>query len=295
MKKEEINIRDPFVLYENGKYYLYGTRGQNFGRKTKGFDVYISDDLTNWSEPIECFNSERHGLNAGANWAPEVHKHKGKYYIFATFTKEDGLHGTYSLCAESPIGPFAPHSQGALTPDGWECLDGTLYVDRKGVPYLVFCHEHTQICDGTVCYARLSESLDETVGETVTLFCASSCQYTDPIKGDHFVTDGPFMYRSGTGELFMIWSSFISGNYAELVVRFKGGELGCDFEHMEPLLDSDGGHGMIFSDGAKTYFTYHTPNKSLLERPEFCPVEDLGDRISINKPKLEGQAKSQSI
>ena len=27
----DINIRDPFVLCENGKYYLYGTRAANFG------------------------------------------------------------------------------------------------------------------------------------------------------------------------------------------------------------------------------------------------------------------------
>ena len=45
---KQINIRDPFVLYENGKYYLYGTRAASFGQKVNGFDVYISDDLTNW-------------------------------------------------------------------------------------------------------------------------------------------------------------------------------------------------------------------------------------------------------
>lgn len=27
MKRTEINIRDPFVLVHEGKYYLYGTRG----------------------------------------------------------------------------------------------------------------------------------------------------------------------------------------------------------------------------------------------------------------------------
>lgn len=40
-----INIRDPFVLCENGKYYMYGTRAVDFGRKTGGFDVYVSSDL----------------------------------------------------------------------------------------------------------------------------------------------------------------------------------------------------------------------------------------------------------
>ena len=281
MKKEQINIRDPFVVYENGKYYLYGTRGMNFGFGTGGFDVYISDDLTNWSDPIECFNSERYGLNREVNWAPEVHKYKGRYYMFATFTRENGLRGTYSLCSDSLTGPFVPHSNGALTPNEWECLDGTLYVDECGVPYLIFCHEHTQITDGTVCYARLSESLDSLDGEVVTMFAASSYSLIDPVKIDHYVTDGPFTYRSKSGELFMIWSSFIKGNYAELVVKFKNGRLGLDFEHLEPLLDNDGGHGMIFSDEEHSYFTYHTPNKSLSERPEFRVIEDCGDFIRI--------------
>lgn len=282
MKKEQINIRDPFVLYENGTYYLYGTRAKNFGNCTKGFDVYISEDLENWSEPIGCFDSEKYGLNSVVNWAPEVHKYKGKYYMFATFTQENGMKGTYSLCADDPIGPFVPNSKGALTPNDWECLDGTLYIDESGVPYLIFCHEHGQIVDGTICYAKLTESLDALEGDVVTMFCASSCDHVDPIGNEnHFVTDGPFMYRSKTGELFMIWSSFIKGNYAELVVKFRDGKLGLAFEHMEPLIDSDGGHGMIFSNGENTYFTYHTPNTKGLEHPEFCMIDDNGDFIRI--------------
>ena len=281
MKKEQINIRDPFVVYENGKYYLYGTRAKDFGYATCGFDVYISDDLNDWSEPIECFDSVKYGLNDGVNWAPEVHKYKGKYYMFATFTQKNGLRGTYSLFSESLTGPFVPCSKGALTPKEWECLDGTLHVDEAGVPYLVFCHEHTQIKDGTVCYARLNEDLSATEGETVTLFCASSYELVDPVKSDHYVTDGPFLYRSKTGELFMIWSSFIKGKYAEFALKFKDGKLGTEIEHQKPLLDNDGGHGMIFSDGSNTYFTYHTPNKSLFERPEFRLFEDNGDSVAV--------------
>ena len=201
--------------------------------------------------------------------------------MFATFTQENGLRGTYSLCSDSLLGPFVPHSNGALTPNEWECLDGTFYVDESGVPYLIFCHEHTQILDGTICYARLNESLDALDGDAVTMFSASSCGLVTPIKVNHFITDGPFMYRSKTGELFMIWSSFVKGNYAEFVVKFNNGKLGLEFEHMKPLIDSDGGHGMIFSDGEKTYFTYHTPNKSLFERPEFRVIEDCGDFIRI--------------
>ena len=93
------------------------------------------------------------------------------------------------------------------------------------------------------------------------------------------------VYRSKTGELFMLWSSFINRKYAELVVKFKNGRLGTEFEHLAPLLDDDGGHGMVFSDGEKTYFTYHTPNSSLHERPCFCILHDCGDTIQIKDCK----------
>ena len=276
MKKSDINVRDPYILYEDGTYYLYGTRGHSFGMHTGGFDVYVSRDLAEFSDPIPCFCSDRFGLNREVNWAPEVHKHNGKYYMLATFTQENGLRGTYSLIADSPLGPFLPHSDGALTPKEWECRDGTLYIDPDDVPYLVFCHEHTQIIDGTVCYVRLSESLDASVGEVTTLFSASECPYADQHESGHFVTDGPFFHRTKEGELYMIWSSFIKGNYAEMLVRFRDGRLGLHFEHLEPLIDSDGGHGMIFSSGGDTYFTYHTPNVSGQEHPEFCRLSDSG-------------------
>ena len=284
MKNSDINIRDPFVLYENGTYYMYGTRARNFGIQTKGFDVYLSKDLENWSEPQECFNSEQYDLNYQANWAPEVHRYNDAYYMFATFTrKSNGLRGTFILKAESPLGPFVPHSNGAVTPAEWECLDGTFYMSREGRPYIVFCHEHTQIIDGTICYAPLSDDLKEINGEVVTLFKASepywADQCTDP--EEHRVTDGPFMYRTKDGELLMLWSTFIKGQYAECLVKFAGGEIGADFVHLAPMIDDDGGHGMIFGNGEKLYLTFHSPNQRDMERPYFIEIEDRGDTVSL--------------
>ncbi|MBE6749221.1 MAG: glycoside hydrolase [Ruminococcaceae bacterium] len=282
MTNEQINIRDPFVLFENGKYYMYGTRAENFGQKTGGFDVYVSTDLENWSEPIECFNSEKYNMNTNVNWAPEVHKYKEKYYMFATFTKPNGLRGTYILKANSPLGEFEPHSKGAVTPDEWECLDGTFYVDKNGKPFIVFCHEHTQIIDGTICYARLNEDLTGITGEVVTMFSGSSPFFIEVAPDDgHFVTDGPFMYRSKTDELFMLWSTFIKGQYAECLVKFQDGELNTNFIHLDPLIDDDGGHGMIFKDNENIYLTFHSPNKSLFEHPKFVKIKDAGSSLKV--------------
>ena len=284
MKNSEINIRDPFVLYENGKNYMYGTRAKDFGRKTGGFDVYVSTNLEDWSMPIECFNSELYNMNYEVNWAPEVHKYKDAYYMFATFTREsNNLKGTFILKADNPLGPFIPHSNGAVTPEEWECLDGTLYVSNTGKPYIIFCHEHMQIIDGTICYAPLNEELTETIGEPVILFKASEPYWADKPKdeNEHKVTDGPFLYRSKTNELFMLWSTFINWKYAECIVKFTNGELNTNFEHLEPLIDNDGGHGMLFWSNETLYLTYHSPNKTGDERPYFVEMEDKGDSICI--------------
>ncbi len=272
MKREQINIRDPFVIFEDGKYYLFGTRAKNFGQCVGGFDVYITEDLENFSEPIECFESEKYGLNEQANWAPEVHKYNGKYYMFATFLQKNGLRGTFSLVSDKITGPYIPTSDEALTPVEWECLDGTLYISRDGKPYLVFCHEHTQIKDGTICYAELNDGLSKIEGEVVTLFNASSTGCSHPVSNGNHITDGPFLYRADSGDLYMIWSTFLNNNYAECLLKFKGGEIGLQFEHHAPLLDNDGGHGMIFTFEGKQYFSYHTPNSSENERPAFRQI-----------------------
>ena len=218
-------------------------------------------------------------MNAGVNWAPEVHKYKGAYYMLATFTRgEEGafLKGTHVLRADSPMGPFVPHSKKQLTPDDWAALDGTLYVDENGKPYIVFCHEHVQIMDGTICCTALSDDLTEAVGEPVTLFAASECEFADPWRPDRWVTDGPFLFHSKNGKLFMIWSSFIGGKYAEMLVKFNDNVPSKNLTHLPPLVDNDGGHGMIFTDDAKAYLTYHTPNTKNCEHPHFVEVE-LGE------------------
>ena len=92
MKNQQINIRDPFVVVVDGKYYMYGTRAANFGQGTGGFDVYVGDDLENWSEPKEVFSSEKYGMNTHVNWAPEVHFYKGFYYAGINATEYEKQH-----------------------------------------------------------------------------------------------------------------------------------------------------------------------------------------------------------
>ena len=75
----------------------------------------------------------------------------------------------------------------------------------------------------------------------------------------------------------MLWSTILHGQYAECLVRFPDGSITGAFEHLPPLIDSDGGHGMLFLANDLLLFTYHTPNSSGDERVAIVPVEDTGD------------------
>lgn len=280
MKNIDINIRDPFVLVYENEYYMFGTRAENFGQKTAGFDVYVGTDLENWSEPQEVFNSEKYSMNTNVNWAPEVHYYNGAFYMLATFTKTNGLRGTYILKSNTPDGEFVPHSHGAVTPWEWECLDGTLHFENNKV-YCVFCHEHTQILDGTICYVELSEDLTRAVTEPIELFAASSFLKREATQEDHNVTDGPFLYRKSDGKLLMIWSTCYNG-YRQCVATSDNGSITGKWSHLPTLFDDDGGHGMIFKDmSGDLKLTLHCPNISLQEHPAFFDIKETELSVAI--------------
>lgn len=289
MKNSEINIRDPFVLPYDGRYYMYGTRAWNFGVKTSGFDVYIGTDLENWSDPAEVFNSEKYNLNLGVNWAPEVHEYNGFFYMFATFTQPNGLRGTYVLKSQSPMGPFVPLSDGAVTPEQWECLDGTFYIE-DGKPFCVYCREHTRILDGTVCVSELKGDLSDSVGEPTELFAASSFLKRTATENCHNVTDGPFMYKMKNGKLIMMWSTS-DGNYLQCVSTSDNGSLFGRWTHLKPLFKENGGHGMIFYafDGTLR-MALHCPNTGGLERPCFFTVKEIDGTLIIDNGDKEDTA-----
>lgn len=275
MKFNEINIRDPFILVHNGKYYMYGTRGWN----STGFDVYVSDDLENFTEAKPVFEKPDGFWGTKEYWAPEVHEYKGKFYMFATFHSETRRRGTQILVSDTPDGTFVPHSKEPITPADWEALDGTLYVSKDGTPYMVFCHEWLQVKDGTMCAIKLKDDLSAPIGEPFVLFSASEYPNANT-DTENFVTDGPFLYRAENGRLLMLWSTLAHNAYAEALCYSDNGEIdGNWIQCKEPLFDKDGGHGMVFTDkDGKLNFIMHSPNRpQFAERPVLKEIYETED------------------
>ncbi len=277
IKREDINIRDPFVLVHEGKYYLYGTRGDECWGKGTGLDVYVSTDLENFEDPVEVFTPPADFWADLNFWAPEVHKYEGSFYMFASFKTEGKCRGTQILKADSPMGPFKVHSDGPVTPKDWECLDGTLYIEKTdgNKPYMVFCHEWVQVTDGEICAVELSKDLKKPVGEPKLLFHASEAPWVNSIRNGNYVTDGPFVYTDDSGKITMLWSSFGAEGYTLAVAHSKSNTIDGPWVQDENLIFSkNGGHGMIFKSlEGKTMATLHSPNINLKERPVFFEVK----------------------
>lgn len=289
LKNADIHIRDPFVLpiMLEKKYYLYGTTGaEAWTNSAQGVDYYTSTDLQNWEGPFPAFRPPA-GFWADRNfWAPEVHIYREHYYMFVSFKAEGVCRGTQILVADSPQGPFVPIIDNPVTPRDWECLDGTLYVDKDDQPWIVFCHEWVQVGDGEVCATRLSDDLTSVIGEPHLLFRASEAPWAQEVnsKGRNgHVTDGPWLHRLASGELIMLWSSFGAGGYTVGVAKSLSGEILGPWQQVpEPLYAGDGGHCMVFPTfDDQLLLAYHRPNPSPDERPYFVPLRESQSSVEI--------------
>ena len=276
MKRSDINIRDPFVLVRDGKYYLYGTRGPECWGRGTGLDCYVGTDLENFEDPVEVFTPPIGFWSDKNYWAPEVHEYKGNFYMFVSFKADGVCRGTQILKADNPLGPFILHSAGPVTPRDWECLDGTFYYDTEsGKPYIVFSHEWVQTTDGEICALELDDELWGPIGSPRLLFRASEAPWIKPFREVNYVTDGPFVYRNSKGKLTILWSSFGEKGYVLAMAHSESNSLNGPWKQdPELLFEDNGGHGMLFTDlEGKLRVALHYPNVNLKERPVFIPVD----------------------
>ena len=271
LKREDIRIRDPYILpdHEQKCYYMYGTTALEIGSldAKNTFSVYRSTDLENFEGPKEIFDGDKIGFWADRDfWAPEVHKYNGKYYLFGSCKSEDRCRATQIFVCDTPDGTFVPLTEDPITPKDWDCLDGTFWVEN-GTPYIVFSHEWTQVGDGEIWAMPLTDDLKQPAGEPFLLFRASENPEVSPLQDDAYVTDGPFLYTED-GKLVMIWSSFYRGRY--LVLQATAASIDGKWTHGGSRFDFDGGHAMLFErfDG-KRMISLHSPNKPNYERAFF--------------------------
>ena len=320
LKLSDIRMHDPWMVADQPSqtYYMYeGSGPQASSQHRSGVIAYKSKDLVSWSGPYLVFEVQDGSWAdpAAGVWAPEVHLYKGKYYLFATLNNYKApivpkpepagsrnmthidvtyggvgwhLRGTQIFVSDSPLGPFKAISDKPIPPAAYMSLDGTFYSE-DGKPYMVYAHEWIQLVDGNMEAVEMTPDLTSAVGSPFYLFKASDApwlgnRHATINSAKPYVTDGPELYRTRTGKLLMLWSSYDNGSYVEALAHSATGKLAGPWKQDGILVGEDSGHGMVFHafDG-RLMLVLHQPFDGRLARAKIYEIEDTGDTLRIKK------------
>ena len=295
---DSIRLSDPAILADakTNMYYMTGSGGL----------LWKSKDLQLWDGPYQVVEHDKESWMGvrPAIWAAELHEYKGKYYYFATFTnnaiklepeRDSALvrRASHVLISDKPDGPYAPISKDNYLPENMLTLDGTFWVDNDGKPYMIYCHEWLQNNNGTMEKIELKPDLSGSIGEGKILFRASDSPWSrekiqDKIQPNR-VTDGPYLFRTGTGRLGMIWTSWIYDVYAQGVAYSESGTLdGPWVQEKELITPENFGHGMLFRtlDGKDlmSVHSHRSVNGRTIRIPKLFEIDLSGDKLIIKGP-----------
>ena len=293
---DSIGLSDPFILADarTNMYYMTGTGGM----------LWKSKDLKRWDGPFKVAETDSASWMGPKPmiWAAEIHPFKDKYYYFATFTnravKIDTFRGNvierracHVLVSDKPDGPYRPMKDSIYLPANKPTLDGTFWIDKDGKPYMVYCYEWLQNWNGTIEKIELKPDLSGTVGVGKVLFRASDAPWSrekDENGNDrpNKVTDGPYLFRTKSGRLGMVWTSWVYSVYTQGVAYSQSGTLdGPWVQEKDPVTPPDYGHGMLFRAlNGKLLMSVHSHksvNGRYIRIPHLFEVDLSGDKLVV--------------
>lgn len=296
---DSIRLSDPCILADKktATYYMTGTGGL----------LWKSKDLRKWTGPYRVAKTDPESWMGSRPmiWAAELHPYLGKYYYFATFTNRgvniDTVRGniinrraSHVLVSDNPDGPYLPMEDSVYLPPDKPTLDGTFWVDKDGKPYMVYCYEWLQNWNGTIEKIELKPDLSGSVSEGKVLFRAFDSPWSrERDEAGHItpnkVTDGPWLFKTQTGKLGMLWTSWVFDTYVQGVAYSESGTLdGPWVQEEEPITPPNFGHGMLFRtfDG-KLLMSVHSHknvNGRYIRIPYLFEVNDLYDKLVLVGP-----------
>ena len=284
--RSDINLSDPFVMADakTNQYYMTGTGG----------GLWRSNNLETWTYlgfPLQ-FDSEAWMGAKPAVWASEIHYVDGRYYNFSTLTNSDitidsdghSRRAVHIMSSSLPEGKYTLIAGGDETyvPAEKTTLDASYFEDTDGRRYLIYCHEWIQNGNGTIEYIELKPDMTGSLGEGIVMTRAHDATWnTSP------VTDGPYLFRTKTGRLGMIWTSWHGGRYVQGVAYSTTGKLSGPWKHEPlPVTPDNYGHGMLFHtfDGQllMSIHSHRTINESKQQwerHPVLFVMDDSGDHL----------------
>jgi hypothetical protein len=103
------------------------------------------------------------------------------------------------------------------------------------------------------------------------------------LKMPGWVTDGPQMFRTKTGKLGMLWSSWGEHRYAQGIAYSTSGSIkGPWVQEPEAFKGDNSGHGMIFTtfEGKRLFIIHHSEGNGP-RKPQLYEIDDSGDKLIL--------------
>ena len=157
---------------------------------------------------------------------------------------------------------------------------------------MVYCGEWLQNWNGTIEKIQLKPDLSGSVGKGKVLFRASDSPWSREVENGvvkpNKVTDGPYLFRTDTGRLGMIWTSWVDDVYTQGVAYSESGTLdGPWIQEPKPITPPNFGHGMLFKTlEGKWMMSVHS-HKNINGRyhrvPHLFEVDLSGDKLVVGR------------
>ena len=194
------NVADPFILFHEGKYYLYGTTVHE-----QGFKVFQSNDLINWEDkgfclkkgdvkgdviPIPWETNAYFGF-----WAPEVIFYREKFYMIYTVDDHLGI-----AVSQSPLGPFTQEKKEWIIPEN--AIDGHLFVDDDNSIYLFYRWREKNKIAGV----KLNEDMQSVDKSTTKILLTPGEFPWEEAKKGVIGIEGPFLLKH-KGRYYLSYSA----------------------------------------------------------------------------------------
>lgn len=252
--ESEVKTADPFVLYDNGTYYLYGTRA---GNPNKGFEAFTSKDLKTWKR-------EGYVITTGHSlyWAPEVYKFDGKYYMYYSAN-----HRLYVATADNPLGPFKDVTGEPMLELGVNTIDNTVFTDTLedgSVQQWMFFVEES---GGNVIY-RCKLNPDHVTCDASTVQRVLSADQSYEKKVGYRCTEGPIVYKKGNRYFLQYSANTYNSIYYAVCVAFTTSIEGnkwtklntnpiLNYQTLDNQLYGTGHHGWFIDKDGKLRIVFH--------------------------------------
>lgn len=185
---DRLMFADPYILFEKGVYYAYGTYSG------EGIAVATSKDLVHWKlgvgkaqKNLAMYRDDVYGERHF--WAPEVYRRKdGKYVMVYS--------GDTCVCAavaDSPLGPFVNAEKKPVL-EGNDKIDNSIFVDGDGRAWMVYVCWNS---DGLDLIEMDKDLMHPKAGaKPVHLFGSDPGTWERRVSGCH-TCEGPFILKHG--------------------------------------------------------------------------------------------------